>query len=501
MPSPTPVAFFTPRVHPHLYEINCWAWLEELGRKYGRRVTLGEVPDEEWEELGRLGFDLIWLMGVWQRSPEGRRLMQTDPAGFPEFDNALPGWKTTQVVGSPYSIQDYQPDSRIGSWKQLDQFREKLHAQNMGLILDFVPNHTALDHRWVTQHPEYYIQGTEEDFHHAPADYYLIETSSGETVFIARGKDPYFPPWKDVAQLNYFHQPARAALVDVLREIGRHSDGVRCDMAMLVLNDVFSRTWGRHLTGVKPPAEEFWTTAVQAVPGFIWLAEVYWDMEQRLQDLGFSFTYDKRLYDRLRGAKAQEIRASLGAKLDYQNRLARFLENHDEPRAATVFADRPVAAGTLVATLPGMRFYHHGQLEGRKIHLPIPLSVAAEEAPDPALSAFYAKILRISDAEVFHAGVWKLLEVTSAGDGSFENVIAYEWQLEKAWKVVVVNIASGASQARVHFGGEVFSASTCMFADELNEAHYSRSGDEIARMGLYVRLEAFQAHVFDVVPA
>ncbi|MGH9682451.1 MAG: alpha-amylase family glycosyl hydrolase, partial [Candidatus Acidiferrales bacterium] len=379
MPKARKSSTFACRPHPHLYEINTWAWIEELSAKLGRKIDLRDVPDNEWDNIASLGFDFVWLMGVWERSPVGRRFFQTDTASFPGFDEALPGWKLSQVVGSPYSVYRYQPDPRIGSWADLDFVREKLRARHIGLILDFVANHTAPDHPWTTSHPEYYVRGTEDDFRKDPSAFYLVETET-EPNLLAYGRDPYFPPWRDVVQLNYFEPAARSALIAALRRLATHCDGVRCDMAMLVLNDIFARTWGPLLKGYEPPPREFWSEAIAAIPQFVWLAEVYWNCEEPVQTLGFQFTYDKGLYDALRDGHIDEVHARLSADLPAQSRAARFLENHDEARSAAVFGSaKREAFGTLIATLPGMRFYHHGQLDGRKIHLPIPLAVATPE--------------------------------------------------------------------------------------------------------------------------
>jgi glycosidase len=506
MPSETnkkrqPLQALPYRPHPHLYEINTWVWLEHLSRRAGRQVTLGGVPDAEWDALRRLGFDFIWLMGVWERSPESARLQRSDPSLSPQFDQALPGWRPEQVVGSPYAVRRYQPDPRIGTSNDLDGVREKLRARGMRLILDFVPNHTALDHPWVEAHPEYYIRGSMEDPRNEPDAFFALPSGASADFSIARGKDPYFPPWRDVAQLNLFHPGARAALLDELREIARHCDGVRCDMAMLILNDVFATTWSRFLDGVAAPGKEFWTLAVEALPDFVWLAEAYWRLEQRLQGLGLTFTYDKTFYDLLRAMDPPQVRAHLAADVAYQNRLARFLENHDEPRSAAVFGPRLPAVAVLASSVPGMRFYHQGQLEGVKIFTLIGLGDAAEEAPDSEVQALYRKILRIANQDAFHEGKWRLLDVTTAGDLSFENLIACEWRSAGAWKAVVVNLGEGTAQGRVQFAGGMPSSRDYALQDELNDVRYVRSAAEIADLGLYVRLDAGRAHSFDIVPA
>ena len=135
---PRALGKFSYRPHPHLYEINTWVWLEELSAKLGRHIALRDVPEEQWDRLRNLGFDVVYLMGVWQRSAIGRRIFRTNPAEFPQFDTALSGWRMADVVGSPYSIQNYIPDPRIGTFADLDETHRKLRSRGMGLILDFV---------------------------------------------------------------------------------------------------------------------------------------------------------------------------------------------------------------------------------------------------------------------------------------------------------------------------------------------------------------------------
>jgi hypothetical protein len=489
------------RKHPHLYEINTWAWLEHLSDRLCRRIALADVPDGEWAAIARLGFDAVWLMGVWQRSPESRRIALLEPPNSTAYDAALPGWKAGDIIGSPYAVAQYVPDPRIGTWESLICVREKLRGLGMALFLDFVGNHTALDHPWTREHPEFYVRGTQRDFENNPSSFFPIDTPRG-TYYVALAKDPYFPPWNDVAQLNHFEPAMRAAQLADLRTIASHCDGVRCDMAMLHLNHIFANIWGPLLGDAKPPEIEFWKVAREAVPGLILLAEAYWNTEPRLIDLGFSFAYDKELYDAVRDKKLGEVRARISADADAQSRLARFLENHDEPRRPTVFGnERLSAVGTLMATLPGMRFYHQGELEGLKVRLPITLGIAAAEVPDAASAFFFRKILEITNEEAFHAGHWSLLEVAPDSDDTSANLIVYEWRLEKIWKVIVVNLAGCASQGRVKLGDRVSPPQQYVFHDQLNEERYLRRGDELHSIGLFVRREAGQAHLFDVKSA
>ena len=489
------------RSNPLLYEINAWAWLEQLSARLGRRIDLSGVPEAEWDSLAQLGFDAIWLMGVWQRSPVSRQINLDDPANVPDYDRALPGWTPADVVGSPYAVMQYVPDPRIGTWDSLDRVREKLHARKMALFLDFVGNHTALDNPWVREHPEFYVQGSKQNFENNTSLFYQAKTVQG-TRYIALAKDPYFPPWPDVAQLNHFNPALRAAQLNDLRTIAAHCDGIRCDMAMLQLNDIFNANW-RHLLGNTPqPEKEFWIEAHAAVPNLTLLAEAYWGTEQRLLDLGFSYSYDKTLYDAVRDANIWHIRERLANFPERQSDFARFMENHDEPRRAVVFPDdRLVADGTLLGTLPGRRFYHQGELEGRRVHLPITLRIAANETPDPFSAKFFRKILQITRQDVFHEGIWKLLDVAPEGDAPTDALLVYEWRSPKAWKIIAVNLAAYTSQGRVHLADRVSPQQNYIFNDELNDVRYDRTGQELHNIGLFIRRDAFQAHLFDITPA
>ena len=489
------------RTHPHLYEISAWPWLEKLSRQENRRVTLADVPASAWDAIEKSGMDCVYLMGVWKRSAVGRLMGRTDPSLIAEYDRGLPGWEMRDVPGSPYCIQAYEPDDRMGGWKALDKTREELSDRGMSLILDFVPNHTGFDHEWVRTNPEYYVQGTLDNYRAEPILYHPIEDQDGTTVrFIACGRDPFFAPWRDVAQLNYFNPGTRGAMIGVLQTIAKHCDGVRCDMAMLVLNDIFSKTWAHLLADQTFPEGEFWSDAIAALPAdFLWMAEVYWDMEWRLQQLGFNYTYDKRLYDRLESAAPHEIRAHLSGDGAYQSRMARFLENPDEPRSAKTFGRaRLPGLATLLATLPGLRFFHQGQFEGKTLHLPMPLNAAADEAPDLELAKTYEKILAIAAQPIFHLGEWRLLDVGADSDGSHEQLIAYRWRRDGEYKLIVINLAGHAAQGRIPLADELAPSAQYNLFDELSDTAYLRERQDLLAQGLYVRLEAYGAHIFSI---
>ena len=312
--------------HPFIYEIDTWVWLEELSRREGASLDLASVPGSEWDALAGLGFDAVWLMGVWERSPAGVEIALANDALVESFRSALPDFVAADVVGSPYCIRDYRVDPHLGGPDALAAARAALAERGLRLILDFVPNHVAPDHPWTNTHPEYFVRGSQEDLERDPASFVRV----GDAI-LANGRDPYFPAWPDVVQLNAFSPDLRAAVVQTLSSIAGQCDGVRCDMAMLMMNDIFERTWGERVGG--PPGDDYWPTVIPAVkgadPGFVFIAEAYWDLEWALQQQGFDYCYDKRLYDRLVGADAESVRGHLSGDVGYQQGLVSFIENHD----------------------------------------------------------------------------------------------------------------------------------------------------------------------------
>ena len=242
---------------PIIYEINTWVWLNELSRQNKRLITLGTVPAEQWDAIATLGVDAVWLMGVWERSPEGIRIANENASLQADFRRELPDYTPTDNVGSSYCVRRYVVDEHLGGSEGLVTARQMLAQRGLRLILDFVPNHVATDHPWALEHPEYFVQGSYEDLKQEPDEFFEV----GGTM-IAYGRDPYFPPWSDVAQLDSFNPSLRQAVIETVHSIAEQCDGMRFDMAMLLLNSVFERTWGRYVGS--SPSEEYWHKAVRA---------------------------------------------------------------------------------------------------------------------------------------------------------------------------------------------------------------------------------------------
>jgi hypothetical protein len=487
-----------PPPHPFVYEINAWPWLQRLSAEEGRAVDLGSVPARDWDAVADAGFDAVWLMGVWARSPAGVGLALRNPALLADFDAALPDRVLADVVGSPYCIRDYTVDSHLGGTAGLEAARAALASRGVGLILDFVPNHVAPDHPWTTQHPERFVQGTADDLRDDPASFVKVDGR-----VLANGRDPFFPAWPDVVQLDAFSSDLRAAVIETLRDIGDQCDGVRCDMAMLVMNDTFERTWGAR-AGDRP-SEDYWPSVIGAVhgthPDLLFIAEAYWDLEWELQQQGFDYCYDKRLYDRLLHDGAEQVRLHLLAAPDYQERLVRFLENHDEPRAAAI-VDTPRQKALAVTTLTqtGARLVHDGQAEGRKVRLPVFLGRFPDEPVDEDLAEFYASLWAAVQDPTFRHGRWRLCERTGwDGDDRFENLVAWCWDGESRW-LVVVNLSDAAAAGLVHAPWDDLRGCPCTLTDPTNDVSFEREGSSLVD-GLFVELGPWAWHLFRVEAA
>jgi hypothetical protein len=480
--------------HPVIYEINTWSWLTELSRDEGRPVTLGSVPERCWDELATLGVDAVWMMGVWQRSPAGIGIALNNPELTAGFDTALPDWEPADVVGSPYCIRDYLVDDQLGGTDGLAAARAALAARGIGLILDFVPNHVAPDHPWVIGRPELFVAGTPDDLNGDPRSFQQV----GDRV-LANGRDPFFPAWPDVVQLNVFQPQLRATVINTLRAIADQCDGVRCDMAMLTMNDVFARTWGDRVGPV--PVKDYWDSIIPAVrahhPGFVFLAEAYWDLEWALQQQGFDFCYDKRLYDRLRHGPAAAVRGHLTGDLTYQEHLVRFVENHDEPRAAAAFdsGQAPVAAVTAL-TQTGARLIHHGQLTGRRTRLPVFLGRYPDEPTDAAVADFYRTLLDALADPTFHEGRWQLAECSGWPGSGADNLAAWCWDGDARW-LVVVNLGDRPATGRVRAPLGDLRGRRWRLTDPTHAVSYERAGHDLVD-GLYVELAAWDWHLWRI---
>jgi hypothetical protein len=480
-----------------LYQVNTRVLLTELSDSLGRPATLDDIPDRELDCWAANGFNWVWLLSVWQTGPAGQGVSRARRDWRRAFEQALPELRETDIAGSGFAVSSYTVHRSLGGRPALARLRKRMRQRGLRMMLDFVPNHTALDHPWVTRHPDHYVKGTEHDLAKKPDNYVRIKRTDGQLI-LAHGRDPFFPGWPDTLQLNYGNPNLQEAMIGELLKIACQCDGVRCDMAMLLLPDVFERTWSI-------PAQPFWPKAIEQIrtrrPDFCFMAEVYWSLEWTLLQQGFDYAYDKVLYDCLRAGRAQPVRRHLQAGLDYQSKLARFIENHDEQRAAAAFPPCTHQAAAVIAYLsPGLRFLHQGQRDGHKIRIPPHLVRGPREPVDDALRRFYESLLGAARRPAPH-GLWRLLECTPAWDGNWtwEACIAWCWETHDGERILItVNYADHQSQCYVRLPWPEIAGGTAVLRDLLSPARYDRDGTELIARGLYLDLPPWGHHVFEV---
>jgi glycosidase len=484
-----------------IYEINTRVWIKRFSHN-GNVPRLIDVPTEYWETLASKGIKYVWLMGVWETVPETVEKYCFAEGLKNEYNQALPEWTEEDVIGSPYAVNNYNLNKELSTVGEFLQFKQNLNRIGLKVILDFIPNHFSADTVLLKTNQEIFLKGNEELLHKDSETFFRAKDGN----IYAHGKDPYFPAWQDTVQVNYFSESTIEFMTEALLSLTTLCDGVRCDMAMLSLNKVFHRNWIEVLfaLGVKDRKDEFWSVAIEKVkrvsPKFIFIAEAYWDMEWQLQKLGFDFTYDKRLLERLEYGDAENIRGHLHAEREFQEKSVRFIENHDEQRAVTAFGiEKSKAAAIIISTIQGIPFYNDGEFEGRRIKLPVQLGREPSEEDDKSLIEFYDNLLSIVEHPIFIDGEWSLLQsIELENDYSYKNILAWEWSLSKEKRVVVVNYSSSSAYCRVRFNIDSNQEKTNL-VDLLNNRVYERDVKEIKEYGLFIHLEKYKSHIFEIV--
>ncbi len=496
IPTARPPEVLPLRRNPSIYQIDVRDWLYRCSRELGRPCQLDEIPDLQLDRLASLGFDWIWLLGIWQTGKAGAEISRQTTEWQAGFRQALPDLTEDDITGSTFAITAYDVHADFGGPYALRILRDRLRRRGLRVLLDFVPNHTAIDHPWVEAHPDFYIHGSESDLAQQPKNFIKLDLGS-ETTILAHGRDPYFPGWADTLQLNYGNPDVQEAMAEQLVYIAGQCDAVRCDMAMLVLPDVFARTWGIRI-------QPFWAGAIAATrkanPEFRFIAEVYWGLEWQLQQLGFDYTYDKVLYDHLVRHEAEPARAHLGGDVNYQRKLVRFLENHDEPRAAATFSDQAHKAAAVISYfVPGLHFFHAGQLSGARIKPSIHLRRRFPEPVNPGLAAFYRRLLDC--LKLAWPDDWTLLETVPAWDGNWTNncFLCFGWSSNEELEVLAaINFSDHQSQCRVKLPFPSLRGHDITLRDLLGDAVYRRDGSELSSSGLYLDMPNWQFHLLKI---
>jgi len=496
-------------VNTTLYQLNTRVLLQERGVALGRPATLDDFDDRFLDDIAAKGFQWVWPLGVWQTGPAGRAISRSNTKLVEECRRVLPDLKTEDICGSPFAIVAYETDRDFGGDAALARFRKRLASRKLKLLLDFVPNHTAPDHAWVSDHPEYYIHGSEQDLASAPQNYARVRVGRDSTI-LAYGRDPYFDGWPDTFQLNYRHAGFREARIAELGRIADRCDGVRCDMAMLLQPQIIQRTWGDRALpsdGSRPKDNPFWPEAIAAIrrrhPQFVFMAEVYWDMEWELQQAGFDLTYDKRLYDRLVAESAVPVREHLMADPAFQDHSVRFIENHDEPRAAAAFPPAVHKAAAVITFMArGLRFFYEGQLEGRRVHPSMHVGRRPPEPVDEDLQRFYGSLLECLRRPETRDGEWRLWTCRQAwaGNPTFDQFIVSSWQAGERRLLSVVNYGGFQGQCYVTLGLDGLAGRRFELRDVLSAVTYQRDGDGLVGNGLYLDEPPWGHHIFELLP-
>ena len=375
-----------------IYEINTAVYLSKLS-KNGRLLKLDQIPDSEIRRIADLGFKSVWLMGIWQRSPIARTIALSNAGLMAEVGSVLPDFNAKDLIGSAYAIKNYMVNQQFGGETALAKLRNRLNDFKISLILDFVPNHVAADHPWLKSNHDYFIYGKSNDLKNNPEEFINL---NGDIY--AFGRDPTYPPWNDVVQLNAFSTSYREQSITTLLEIAKMCDGVRCDMAMLLLNQIFESTWG--VKAGTMPEIEYWQKVINQVklnfPDFQFIAEAYWDTQSELLNLGFDYCYDKDLSDYLAEGSAKAVYKHLIKTMPIRDQLLTFIENHDELRSASIFNyPKLFAAATVITMLPGATLIYDGQIEGNKTRVPVHLARGLAEQTDVLIQHFYQQLFEI----------------------------------------------------------------------------------------------------------
>lgn len=478
--------------HPSLYLINTRLWLDQLSKTYRRPITIDKVPDKEWYQLFEK-YDYFWFMGIYTPSEASKEHAQKYSH---KYRYALPDLNPQRdIVASPFAIPEYRPSRQIaGNWSEWDRMIATLHAHGKKVFLDLVLNHTAVDHPWAVAHPDYYVQGTEQQYRLNPNFYQRVVAHDGQTYYLAHGRDPNSSEWADTLQLNYANTEVQTVMEKLFLELTPHADGFRCDMAMLITAPTFIKLWGKHLSEEQRKyitANNFWGRISRSKKrDFILIAEAYWDHEGL--DRYFDYIYDDTFFKRAGSP------ASLRPHLDYlMSPLRRakhyqpvlYVENHDEERAADRLGVLSQPAAVLASLIPkAILMINQGQEAGYRIRPPMQIARFPKEDPVTETQRFYDDLLAIRRSKLFQQGIWRLAAISTLDP----NIIA-----------LTVNTPDHTINASVcmNFGDQTARCSLPEVTITQTAGVYSLSrgigleADQVRHHGIYVELNPAETQI------
>ncbi len=549
---------------------NTYVWLHQLSQKYQRPITrLDQIPDEELDTLARWGFTGLWLIGLWERSPASRKIKQL--CGNPE------------AVSSAYSLYDSQIAAELGGEAAYRNLRERAWQRGIRLASDMVPNHVGIYSRWAIEHPDWFVSldyspfpsygfnGPDlsedervgifiEDHYYNRSDaavvFKRVDRWTGSEKYIYHGNDGTSMPWNDTAQLNYLNPEVREAVIQTILHVARLFPIIRFDAAMTLTKRHYQRLWfpepgtggaiptraDHGLTRAEFDAAmpvEFWREVVDRVaaeaPDTLLLAEAFWLLEGYfVRTLGMHRVYNSAFMNMLRDEDNAKYRSVMKNTLDFDprilNRFVNFMNNPDEETAVAQFGkgDKYFGICTMMATLPGLPMFGHGQIEGFAEKYGMEYRRAYwDEKPDGYLVERHQReIFPLLHRRYLFAEVQDFLLYDFFTPEGYvnEDVFAYsnrsgherglvvyhnKFATAQGWvrMSVTYSIQSGDDRTLVqrslgeglglhglelHNDGETF----CIFRDHLTGLEYIRNSRELCQNGLYVELDAYQCHVF-----
>jgi len=540
-----------------------YVWLAQMSRKYGRHISkLDEIPDEELAQLAHHGLNSLWLIGVWERSRASRTIKQ------------LCG--NREAVASAYSLFDYAIAEDLGGEAAYVNLRDRAYRHGIRLASDMVPNHMGIDSPWVVEHPEWFISRPEapypaysfngpdlshdgrveikiDDHYFEQSDAAVVfrrrDRQSGETRYIYHGNDGTSFPWNDTAQLDYLNPAVREQVIQTILHVARLFPVIRFDAAMTLAKRHFHRLWfpGPGSSGAIPSRaeygmnqaefdrampHEFWREVVDRVaaevPGTLLLAEAFWLMEGYfVRTLGMHRVYNSAFMIMLRDEDNAKYRSVIKNTLEFDpdimKRYVNFMSNPDERTAIDQFGkgDKCFGVTVMMATLPGLPMFGHGQIEGFTEKYGMEYQRPRyDENPDPWMVERHEREIAplLERRRLFaESGNFRLYDFFLDAGKVDENVFAYSNRSGGERALVVYNNRYGETRGTIDFSaayadkganqlrqqrlGEGLGLSnsasvTLAWRDSLTGLSYLRRARDLAEHGLTLDLHAYQCHVF-----
>ncbi|MBR4323683.1 alpha-amylase family glycosyl hydrolase [Treponema sp.] len=542
-------------------------WLYQLSKKYGREINrLDQIPDEELDLLRDEGFTGLWLIGLWERSQASRTIKQI--CGNPE------------AAASAYSLDDYEIAWNLGGWDALSNLRTRLWQRGIRLASDMVPNHTGMDARWVVEKPDLFVQRRDNPFpqytyngvnlsHDSRVAIYLedhyyskndcavcfkrVDTTTGETRYIYHGNDGTGMPWNDTAQIDFLNPVAREEVMQKILHVARNFPIIRFDAAMVLAKKHIKRLWypepgkGGDIATRSEFAlsaqefenripNEFWREVVdrvaKEVPDTLLLAEAFWMMEGYFtRTLGMHRVYNSAFMNMLKKEENYKYRQTVKNTINFDpqilKRYVNFMNNPDEETAVAQFGkgDKYFGVCTLMATMPGLPMFGHGQIEGFEEKYGMEYTRAyRDEVPDQYLVDRHKReIFPLLKKRYLFAGVEDFLFYDVWDNGSVnENVFAYSNRCGSEYSVVFYNNkyerASGWIKQSCEYAVKTGSGENdkklvtrsiseglglwgeddfyMIFREDRSNLWYIRKSKDICEQGMFISLNGFETQIF-----